>query len=202
MPAAAAAVPNVLPSICLSLNRRTCASVTTPSSLTDSLEHRNSAVSGPANLIVVAPALLIVVDQSETGGEPQPAVRASDFGGAKLRWPHLLPDASVLLFTVWSGSVEHGSARCPCIPERQVADTHRGHQPPGDAETGHLLSARDGSLWAGRFDWDRLIVKGFPVPVLEHLLVNTGGLALLVVASDGSPSVSERIRAVPRLPSG
>src|SRR5712692_8332300 len=54
MPAAAAAAPIVLPFIRFSLNRRTCASVTNPSSLTDSLERRNSAISGPANLIVVA----------------------------------------------------------------------------------------------------------------------------------------------------
>jgi hypothetical protein len=37
MPAAAAAAPTVLPSIRFSLNRRTCASVTNPSSVTDSL---------------------------------------------------------------------------------------------------------------------------------------------------------------------
>ena len=53
MPAATAAAPTVLPSIRFSLNRRTCASVTNPSSVTEQPRRRNSAASGPANLIVV-----------------------------------------------------------------------------------------------------------------------------------------------------
>jgi CheY-like chemotaxis protein len=54
MPAAAAAAPNVLPSIRFSLNRRTCASVTNrPPRGKQSVSTPCRPVSGPANLIVV-----------------------------------------------------------------------------------------------------------------------------------------------------
>jgi len=52
--------------------------------------------------------------------------------------------------------------------------------------TGHLVFARGSTLVAVPFDADRLKSNGTPVPVVENVQVNSGGLALFAVSRDGT----------------
>ena len=52
--------------------------------------------------------------------------------------------------------------------------------------TGHIIFARRDSLWAVPFDPDRLEVAGQAQPIVEHVQVNSGGLALFTVSADGT----------------
>ena len=52
--------------------------------------------------------------------------------------------------------------------------------------SGHLVFAREASLWAVPFDADRLTVSGEPTPIVEGVQVNTGGWAHYAVADDGT----------------
>ena len=52
--------------------------------------------------------------------------------------------------------------------------------------SGHLVFAREASLWAVPFDADRLTVSGEPIPIVEGVHVNTGGWAHYAVADDGT----------------
>ena len=54
--------------------------------------------------------------------------------------------------------------------------------------TGHLLFAWQRSLWAVPFDLDKLELAGEPERVIEALQVNSGGMALYSVATNGSPA--------------
>jgi dipeptidyl aminopeptidase/acylaminoacyl peptidase len=57
---------------------------------------------------------------------------------------------------------------------------------PVPTNTGHLLFARNNSLWSVPVDATRLIATGAPTPRLEDLRVNTGGLAMFAVSGNGS----------------
>ena len=52
--------------------------------------------------------------------------------------------------------------------------------------SGHLIFAREGSLWAVPFDPARLEIRGEPVPVVENVEVNTTGFARYDVSEDGT----------------
>ena len=121
----------------------------------------------------------------EAGGVPQPAVRAAEFSGAQLRWPHLLPDARTVLFTTGGESLQNARIAAHSFETNKSQTLLEGSNPVY-AETGHLLFARGGSLWSVPFDPRRLTIGGSPAPVLEGLQVNVGGLALFALASDGS----------------
>ena len=54
------------------------------------------------------------------------------------------------------------------------------------APSGHLIFARESSLWAARFDADRLTLASEPSPVVEGVQVNSGGLALAAVSTNGT----------------
>ncbi len=53
-------------------------------------------------------------------------------------------------------------------------------------ETGHLIFSQGGTLMAQPFDLDRTEVLGPPVPILDGVRTERGGLAQFTVSSDGS----------------
>ena len=67
---------------------------------------------------------------------------------------------------------------------------------PRLSPTGHLVFARPGELWAARFDRQRLAIAGAPLPVLDGVQVNSGGMALFALARDGSLVYSAPGRSV------
>ena len=112
---------------------------------------------------------------SGSGGEPKPLTTLDAERGERThRWPHAVPDADVVLFTVGamdSPESYDGSridAVRPSTGERTTVleGASMAHYLP----TGHLVFGRQGFLFAVRFDLDRLAVRGSPVPVVENVM--------------------------------
>ena len=57
---------------------------------------------------------------------------------------------------------------------------------PRFSPTGHVVFARDGSLWAAPFDLDQLTLSGEPIPILEGVVMSPDAAAHVAFATDGS----------------
>ena len=82
----------------------------------------------------------------------------ADAGGTRHYWPELLPNGDAVLFTI-DGSIVVESLS---TGERRLLETGVH---PHYASTGHLIYARNGTLYAVPFDRARLERKGVSVPV-------------------------------------
>lgn len=122
---------------------------------------------------------------SDTGGTPQVIVRASGFGDLQLTWPNVSNDGDTVFFTVQSREVNTGRIAAHSL-RTGVSRVLTDGTNPVQANTGHLLFARDYSLWSVPVDATGLTTAGAPTPRLEDLRVNTGGLALFAVSENGS----------------
>ena len=101
--------------------------------------------------------------------EPEPLIDLDEGEGA--RSPQLLPGGEWLLFALNSGESNWNEAQIvvqhlPSGDRRVVA---RGSD-PRFLPTGHIVYARNGSLWAVAFDTARLEPVGEPVVVVDELV--------------------------------
>ena len=142
---------------------------------------------GTGGTIVFAPSLASSLWQvSEQGGTPQPATRLEK-GETSHRWPSMLPDGSTVLFAAAQGA-DFTSSRIFVqsleTGERVglVDGTYPRYSP-----TGHILFARNGTLFALPFDVRSLKAKGSAAPILNDLAMNsTTGAALFTVSASGT----------------
>jgi serine/threonine-protein kinase len=120
------------------------------------------------------------------GGTPQQitAVNA-DQGEVHHCLPDLLPGDKAMLFTVRYSSPEIDRLAVQALETGERKMLVDGTN-PRYAPTGHIVFAKEQSLWAVPFDADRLEVTGSPTPVLDGILVHWSGLASFALAGDGS----------------
>ena len=120
------------------------------------------------------------------GGTPRALTALAPHTGKRAAWPEVSADGRLVFYTLMAvgnrdtariivRSLDTGAER------ELVAGTS-----PYLSPTGHLLFSRPGELWAVPFDRRRLAITGSPVPAVDGVQVNTGGLALYAVARDGS----------------
>ena len=130
-----------------------------------------------------APGLMRV---SETGGIPQPITSATSGASEQThRWLDMLPGGTAVLFTVWTTGLQTAQIAVQSLdggdPKLLLAGTNPHYVP-----TGHIVFARENSLWAVAFDARRLEVTGDPRLLVPDVWVYDGGLALYALANDGS----------------
>jgi len=134
------------------------------------------------------------------GGKPrQFATTDTKRGERVLKYPCALPGGKALLVTVAtedSESFDDAQILAISIPggQRKVLVERGTH--PRYSPSGHLVYARNGSLFAIRFDPDRLEVSGKPFAVLEGVLMSRNtGVANFDVSASGDlayiPGVAE-----------
>jgi len=126
---------------------------------------------------------------SAAGGTPAVFGTLSK-GATTQRWPQALPGGKVVLYTEHSAANNFDGATLVVAslsggtPKVVVRGGHYGRYVP----SGHLIYLQQGTLFAVRFDLDRLETLGHAVPALEGLSANptvTGG-AQLAVSSEGT----------------
>ncbi len=136
----------------------------------------------------------------DSGGTPEPAT-ALDAGESEVshRLPHVLPDGSAVVYTAlrWqSAGMSWTKARIygQRLGEKRRSLVAEGGSDGRWAPPGNLLFAREGRLFAARFDAKALRLDGKPVPVVEGVShsVWTGdtfmetGAAMLDVSRTGA----------------
>jgi serine/threonine-protein kinase len=117
-------------------------------------------------------------------------------GAVTQRWPQALPDGRSLLYTEHSSTGNFDPANLVVAPLSGGAPkvvVHGGYYgryvgSPKRSEGGHLIYMNQGTLFAVRFDLDRLETVGSAVPAVEGITTNSGnyGGAQLAVSSDGT----------------
>ena len=103
------------------------------------------------------------------------------------RWPELLPGGTAVLFSV-TGTNGDSTGSQVAVKSFDTGERRMLLQGsmPRYARSGHLLFAREDSVWAAPFDADRLEVTGEAVPVLEDVDFSGAGLSRFAVADNGS----------------
>ena len=100
------------------------------------------------------------------GGEPEqlttPDLAQEEAGHY---WPEILPGGETVLFTILSNSVDGSQIAALSLDTGEQQILIRGGSYPRYSHSGHLLYGAAGSLWAVRFDPNRLETSGDPVPV-------------------------------------
>jgi serine/threonine-protein kinase len=117
------------------------------------------------------------------GGVPTLVVPPKD--GALYWYPQVLQGGRAILYTATDNAPDAGNLQVAMLAtgeRRTLLPGSAGHVLP----TGHLVFVRGGSLWAVRFDEDRLEVLGTPVPVVEGTRVETGGAVQYAIADNGT----------------
>ena len=159
----------------------------TPVTLCSTDRRRGASWGEDDTILFASDAASGVMRVSAAGGTPQPVTTTNvDERENSHRWLDALPDGKGVLFTIWSGQV--GTARIAVQsleaagePQVLVDGTDPRYVP-----SGHIVFAREDSLWAVPFDLERLTMTGEPNPVVEGVQVNTGGWAQFAVADDGT----------------
>ena len=107
---------------------------------------------------------------SANGGTPELVIPVEP-GGGDVWGPQLLPDGDSVLFTVRSTATTWDQAQV-VVQNLRTAKRTVVWQGGGAARyvpTGHLVFARENTLYAMAFDPDRVAARGSPVPVVQGL---------------------------------
>ncbi len=107
-------------------------------------------------------------------------------GEVGYRWPSALPGGKAALVTVWRGGLGRASIAALSLGTGERRTLVDGGTNPMYAASGHLLFARESSLLAVPFDPQRFELRGEPAPIVEGILVFSGGAANVAVSDDGS----------------
>ncbi len=129
---------------------------------------------------------------SAGGGTPQVLTKL-ETGEKSHRWPHFLPGAQAVLFTVQTPEMSsHDEARVAVVSidtkARRVILT--GGTAPRYVATGHLVYFRNASVVAVPFDVTRLETTAPSATVLDDVPVTIDGNAPFSVAENGSVAYS------------
>jgi len=147
---------------------------------------------GPGDVVVFSPGVdtsLMMVPGS--GGTPTPITTIDEESNERShRWPHVMPDGDAVLFTVGyldsSESYEESPIDAVRISTGERKTVLQGASFAKYVESGHLVFARGGFLFAVPFDPDALEVHGTPVPVVEDVMGSrSSGLAYMDVSANG-----------------
>ena len=127
---------------------------------------------------------------SSEGGKPEALTTADQSEGPTMdRWPQALPGGKAVLFMAGVGVGDYESANILVqpVPRGPRKILHRGGYYPRYLRSGHLVFVREGTLFAARFDPQRLELLSAPAPVVPGVRSDPDlGLALFAVSDAGT----------------
>ena len=122
---------------------------------------------------------------SASGGEPEVLTTTdTDKGELDHYFPSVLPGGRGVLFTVIHGAASERQVAVLDLTTGQRRTLIRSGGQAEYLETGHLIYADGGALWAVRFDLSTLDIRGNAVPVIEQIL--TLGATAFAVSRRGT----------------
>ena len=138
---------------------------------------------GADDVIVLGGGRSGLLRVSANGGVPTP-ILAPKPGEGEFLYPQVLPGGQAILFTVTPDRVT-GHLEVLLLKTRErrtLLEGVAGRVVP----SGHLIFFRTGSLWAVRFDTNRLVTSGDAVPVVERVRSEIEGAFQYAVSDEGS----------------
>jgi len=155
---------------------------------------------GDDNTIIYAPSpMSVLMRVSSQGGTPTPLTQFRE-GEVSHRWPEFVPGGNAILYTA-SRSNDFSSSKI-IVQSLETGDRQELTEGtyPQYASSGHVVFAREASLFALPFDPMRLRPGGEPEPLVADLRMNSETGAGLFAVS-GSTLVYRKITApsAPRL---
>jgi serine/threonine-protein kinase len=122
-----------------------------------------------------------------SGGEMKEfATPNYDSGESGYIWPEVLPDGKSVLFTVRRGS---DFTKAQIVVQSLQTGARKvlveGATRARYSRTGHLVYARDHTLYAAPFDLNRLALAGPAVPVVQDAMLDTDGVAHFAMSDNG-----------------
>ncbi|MBI3447297.1 MAG: serine/threonine-protein kinase [Acidobacteria bacterium] len=102
------------------------------------------------------------------------------------RWPHALPGGKAFLYTIGRGSSwDEAQIAAQRIGSKERKIVIEGGYDGRYLPTGHLVYARGASLYAVRFDLEKLEVAGDPVQLVEGVAHGDAGASEYAFSNDG-----------------
>ncbi len=132
---------------------------------------------GPGDTIVFAPHVTVGLSRvSAAGGTPETITKKAE-GVRSHRWPQFLPGGRAVLFMAQPQGSSYNDSNIEVLNletgERKVI--RQGGTYPRYLPSGHLVYAREGTLFGAPFDLDHQEMKGSPSPLLEGLMQGPSG---------------------------
>jgi len=183
--------------------RRVPASGGTPLTISKVNRSRGAAWAADGTIIFAAAPSSGLSRVLVSGGEPQPLTTLDPAKNeATHRWPQLLPGGKVVLFTVHTSAAENfdrASIEAVHLETGERTLVHHGGAYGRYVPSGHLVYLANNTIFAVRFDPERLAVSGQPVPVVHDVRSFAGegsanftfGANGLMAYMRGTPSAPE-----------
>jgi len=128
----------------------------------------------------------------ESGGPPMPLTQLGP-GEATHRWPQVIADHDVVLYTASSDTIAYESASIRAlslktgVSKTVIRDGYFGRYVRSDDARGYLLYLKERTLFAVAFDPSRLETLGAPYPVIDSVARGTGsGVGFFDVSQTGT----------------
>jgi serine/threonine-protein kinase len=121
-----------------------------------------------------------------SGGEARVLTTPDTAGGeSDHRWPHVLPGGKLVVFTIWRGTNANARIGLATIASGETRSLLDGTYPR--YVDGYLTYASGtGVLHAVRFDAERGVVRGTPVPVLDSIALKGDGSPQIGLSAQGT----------------
>src|SRR5207244_11229796 len=121
------------------------------------------------------------------GGEVTPVSALDESRGeTSHRYPYFLPDGRHFLYLARCVQTENNAIYVGSLDSKETKRLLRADSSVAYSSPGYLLSVRDGTLLAQRFDADKLELAGEPVTVAERVRYSVGNaLADFYVSENG-----------------
>jgi serine/threonine-protein kinase len=124
-----------------------------------------------AGEIFVTPSFVSPLMRIPAAGGVCAAVTQTQSGEVTHRWPQALPRGRAVLFTSAASpsAMEDATIQALSLQTGATKILQRSAYYGRYVPSGHLLFVHQGSLYAARFDPDRLEVRGAPAPILDDI---------------------------------
>ncbi|UCF36313.1 MAG: serine/threonine-protein kinase [Acidobacteriota bacterium] len=125
---------------------------------------------------------------SSAGGPPQTLTELGE-GELSHRWPQFLPGGRQLIFTSYASTdVNTATIEVLDLETKQRKVVHQGGTYGRYSQSGHLLFANNGTLFAAPLDLATMELSALPSPVIQGLSMNGDGGAQFSVSDNGTLS--------------
>jgi serine/threonine-protein kinase len=159
--------------------------------LAETLTPRGASWAGDGTIVAGIRNTAGLVRIPDSGGPPTPLTQLGP-GEATHRWPQVIPDHDVVLYTATADTIAYEGATIRAlslktgVSKTVVRDGYFGRYVRSEGASGYLLFLMEGTLFAVAFDPTRLETQGAPYPVVDAVARNSGsGVGFFDVSQTG-----------------